>query len=133
MDSTEPSPNGISASNLYRLSSLLADTGYARVALDTVQAFEAEVEQFPWCFAGMLESVVWGRCGAKNVVVVGNEQNGQSVVERLRGGVGVARTVVGLGAGRGAWIRERNGLLAEMDLGKDGVWVCEGGVCRRGL
>ena len=60
MDSAEPSGNNISARNLYRLGSMLNDDAYIRAAGRTVAAFEAEVEQFPFTFAGMLGSVVMG-------------------------------------------------------------------------
>ncbi|KAL8803133.1 MAG: hypothetical protein Q9200_006341, partial [Gallowayella weberi] len=68
MDAAEPSSNSISASNLYRLSSLLNDDGYGRLAQETVGAFEAEVAEFPHCFAGMLGSVVLGKVGVTGVV-----------------------------------------------------------------
>lgn len=134
MDSTEPSSNNVSASNLHRLSTLLADETYARHARETVQAFEAEVEQFPWCFVGMLESVVWERCGGKGIVVVGVEsEDVAEKVKELRRQVGVGRTVLGLGPGKGEWIRGRNELVRGIDLTQPKVYVCEGGVCKEGL
>ncbi|MCJ1377183.1 hypothetical protein MMC17_000275 [Xylographa soralifera] len=75
MDAAEPSPNGTSALNLHRLSSLLGDERYARAARDTVRAFEAEVEQWPFTFPGMLGSVVLGRLGVRGVVIVGGERS----------------------------------------------------------
>ncbi|KAL9631371.1 MAG: hypothetical protein Q9164_005935, partial [Protoblastenia rupestris] len=51
MDAAEPSSNNVSARNLYRLSCMLDDEGYAKIAGETVMAFEAEVEQFPHTFA----------------------------------------------------------------------------------
>lgn len=134
MDSTEPSSNNVSASNLHRLSSLLTDENYARLARQTVQAFEAEVEQFPWCFVGMLDSVVWERCGGKGIVVVGAES--EDVAEKVKGlrrQLGVGRTVLGLGLGKGEWIRGRNELLKSIDLTQPKIYVCEGGVCKEGL
>lgn len=150
MDSTEPSPNNISASNLYRLSSMLDDPRYARLARETVQAFEAEVEQFPWCFAGLLGGVVWDRCGGKAIMIVHNDDDDDNgghananananargtvaeAVRRLRLKVGgVGRTVVAVGKGKGAWLRERNGLVRNLDLSKDGIWICEAGTCKQ--
>lgn len=137
MDSTEPSPNNISASNLHRLAALLSDADYAKVAVATAQAFEAEVEQFPWCFVGLLDAVVWERCGGVGVVVVGEggpaDADGEGVVQRLRKQVGVGRTVVKLGDGLGTWLRGRNQLLKTLDLNRDSVWICQGGSCREGL
>ncbi|KAI4181422.1 MAG: hypothetical protein LQ348_005022, partial [Seirophora lacunosa] len=63
MDAAEPSPNSVSATNLFRLASLLDHQPYRDLALNTIAAFEAEVEQFPWCFAGMLGAVVMARVG----------------------------------------------------------------------
>ena len=39
-----------------------------------MRAFEAEVEQWPFTFPGMLGSVVLGRLGVSGVVVVGGEE-----------------------------------------------------------
>ena len=140
MDAAEPSSNGISASNLYRLASMLEDEDYRRHARATVQAFEAEVEQFPWCFVSMLSSVVVGRLGCKGVVVTGlrgeaSPKKGTEAVEvlkKLRREVGVGRTIVGLGTSTGSWLRDRNPLFKDLDVAKDGVMVCENGVCREG-
>lgn len=152
MDSTEPSPNNITASNLFRLASILDDNGYATIARDTVLAFEAEVEQFPWCFVGLLGGVVWSRCGGTAIVLVNNDDEddvggdvgGDAVkgksgdaksdieraISRLRQRPGVARTVVMLGGGKGAWLRGRNRLLGNLDRANKGVYICEGGTCR---
>ena len=119
---------------------MLEDEEYRKHAKETVQAFEAEVEQFPWCFAGMLGSVVVGRLGGKGVVVTGLGTNtgevekgkAADIVKRLREKVGVGRTVVALGRGVGEWIKERNSLLEDLDVEREGVMVCEGGVCRQG-
>lgn len=129
MDAAEPSSNNISAQNLYRLSSMLDDASYHQMAKDTVEAFEAEVEQFPFTFSGMLGSVVMGHLGLKSVVLTGENDE---VLKRLRQIVRPNSTVVALGKGKGQWLRERNGLLKQMDAEKDGVMVCEGGACREG-
>ena len=140
MDAAEPSSNSVSARNLYRLSSMLGDERYGAVAAETVMAFEAEVEQFPHCFAGMLASVVIGRLGVKGVVLTGHaagEGNGgkevEAVLEKLRGQVRPDVTIVSVGKGRGDWLRSRNELLRAMDGEKIGVMVCEAGACREGL
>lgn len=75
MDSAEPSANNISARNLYRLGSMLEDEDYVRAGRETVDTFEAEVQQFPFCFAGMLGSVVLGRLGMKGIVIVDGSGN----------------------------------------------------------
>ena len=127
MDAAEPSSNNISARNLYRLSSMLDDASYFKKAKETVEAFEAEVEQFPFTFSGMLGSVVIGHLGLQGIVLTGENEE---LLKRLRQTVKPNSTVVAIGKGRGLWLRERNGLLKEMDAEKDGVMVCEGGACR---
>ncbi|KAL9027083.1 MAG: hypothetical protein Q9196_004349 [Gyalolechia fulgens] len=128
MDAAEPSSNSISASNLHRLASLLNHDPYRELAISTVAAFEAEVEQFPWCFAGMLGSVVMARCGVKNVVFIG-EESMKEVQKIVRGTVKPGRTVA---RGDGEWIREKNDLVRPMDREVARVMVCEGGMCREG-
>ena len=106
------------------------------MARDTLQAFEAEVEQFPWCFVGMLEGIVWERCGGQGVMLVGEDAGDAKrgdVVRKLRRDVGVGRTVVSLGKGMGDWIRGRNALVKEVSLERLGVWLGEGGRWREGL
>lgn len=129
MDAAEPSSNNISARNLYRLSSMLDDASYFKKAKETVEAFEAEVEQFPFTFSGMLGSIVMGHSGLKGVVLTGENDE---MLKRLRQTVRPNSTVVALGKSKGAWLRERNELLKQMDAEKDGVMVCEGGTCREG-
>lgn len=130
MDAAEPSSNNISARNLYRLSSMLDDASYFEKAKETIEAFEAEVEQFPYTFSGMLGSVVTGRLGLKGVVLTGNSKE---MLKRLRQTVRPNSTVLALGQGKGPWLRERNDLLKHMDVEKDGIMVCEGGACREGI
>ena len=130
MDAAEPSSNNISARNLYRLSSMLDDTSYFKKAKETVEAFEAEVEQFPFTFSGMLGSVVMGHLGLKGIVLTGENEE---ILKRLRQTVRPNSTVVALGKGKGSWLRERNDLLKQIDAEKDGVMVCEGSACREGV
>ncbi|MCJ1391482.1 hypothetical protein MMC18_004346 [Xylographa bjoerkii] len=154
MDAAEPSANNISAMNLHRLSSLLDDDSYARAARDTVQAFEAEVEQWPFTFPGMLGSVVLGRLGLSGVVIAGGERSEKDerggrakgetgeqepsttekeVLRKLRSELRPARTVVRLRGQEGGWLRERNALLRAMPGGAEvRVLVCEWGACREG-
>ena len=129
MDAAEPSSNNISARNLYRLSSMLDDPSYFKLAGEIIHAFEAEVEQFPHTFPGMLGSVVMGRLGLKGIILTGNSEE---VLKELRLQVAPNRTVVAIGGGKGGWLKQRNRLLREMDGEKGGVMVCEGGACRVG-
>ncbi len=124
MDAAEPSSNSISASNLHRLASLLDDDSYSKLAMETVAAFEAEVMQFPHCFAGMLGSIVMGKVGVQTVVVMGPFETAR---QKIKEGVGVGRTVAW---GGGEWLRARNELVGSIPMDKQGMMICAEGVCR---
>ena len=131
MDSAEPSANGVSASNLLRLASLLDDDAYATRAKQTLLAFEAEVLQHPFLFASLLDAVVLGRLGVRSVVVSGEGQRVERVLERLKKGVPVGRTVGRVGKGaRDGWLRGRNTVVGSVDGGREAVLVCEERACR---
>jgi uncharacterized protein YyaL (SSP411 family) len=132
MDASEPSTNGISASNLYRLSSMFNDQKYEKLAKETVASFESEMLQYPWLFASFMPSVVAGRLGVRGVVVAGGGDGDIPKIKEFekqpRGGLG---SFVKLGTGD-SWLRERNSLFRE--FGRDGkgvrVMVCENGTCK---
>jgi uncharacterized protein YyaL (SSP411 family) len=128
MDSSEPSTNGTSASNLYRLSSSLSDESYAKRAKETVAGFESEMLQYPWLFASFMPSIVAGHLGVKSVVLSGSgETVAQNFAKQPRGGLG---TIVRLD-NASTWLRERNPLLKDFALdGETRVLICENGVCR---
>ena len=130
MDTSEPSTNGISASNLYRLSSLLNDDTYSKKAKETVAGFESEMLQYPWLFASFMPSIVAGHLGLKGVVVSGEGIGGAKIKafeKQPRGGLG---TFARLDSSN-SWLRQRNSLLKDFGLdGKPRVLICEGGVCR---
>ncbi len=71
MDNAEPSANGVSATNLFRLSTLLEDEEYEKIARGTLAAFEAEIMQYPWLFGSFMPSIVAAECGVKGVIRVG--------------------------------------------------------------
>ncbi|KAL8791346.1 MAG: hypothetical protein Q9195_005884 [Heterodermia aff. obscurata] len=131
MDSAEPSSNNISASNLHRLASMLDDEEYARHARETVAAFEAEIEQFPFTFTGMLGSVVKSKLGSKGAVITGF--GNKEALAALRASIGPGRTVTRVGDGMGEWLRRRNLLVGALDNRRDGVFVCENKTCNEGL
>lgn len=70
MDNAEPSANGVSASNLFRLSTLLEDEDYEKLAKSTITAFEAEIMQYPWLFSSFMPPIVAANLGVKGVVRV---------------------------------------------------------------
>jgi len=131
MDNAEPSTNGVSARNLFRLSSILGDLTYSDRAKRTLHAFEAEIMEYPYLFVGMLDSVVAERLGVKGIVVTGSGQKVENEIKVLRGRTGVGRTVVRLGNGtKDKWLRERSELLRAMDPDKPGMQICEDGACK---
>jgi hypothetical protein len=75
MDNAEPSTNGISATNLFRLASLLDDENYEKIARGTLSAFEAEIMQYPWLFGNFMPVIVAAAVGVKGIVRVGPEAN----------------------------------------------------------
>ena len=145
MDNAEPSPNGISVQNLYRLSSILNDESYAEYARKTCQAFGPELMQHPFLFSSMMPAVIAGALvgGVQSVVIAGQGKEVEEAVNEIRGRVRGLETLVRLippgdddtttTAEGSTWLRARNKLLREMRADKPSVMVCEGGVCREEL
>ncbi|KAI9652313.1 MAG: hypothetical protein M1829_001675 [Trizodia sp. TS-e1964] len=75
MDGTEPSTNGISAQNLYRLGSMLDDQRYSKLAHETVRAFEVEILQHPFLYNSMMSCVVARDVGVRSIVVCHGKVN----------------------------------------------------------
>ncbi|KAK3903989.1 hypothetical protein C8A05DRAFT_32237 [Staphylotrichum tortipilum] len=96
MDKSQPSTNAVAASNLFRLGSLLPEgEKYLRQARETVNAFEAEILQYPWLFVSLLTGVVTARLGVRRVEV-GKEGEGRREWDwRPRGEAGVLVFVEG--------------------------------------
>lgn len=69
-ESATPSVNGVIARNLLRLSALLEDEGYRKLAQQTCNAFSVEIMQHPFLFVGLLDVVVGLELGVKNVTGV---------------------------------------------------------------
>jgi uncharacterized protein YyaL (SSP411 family) len=103
MDKSAPSTNAVAASNLFRLGTLLdgegrGREGYVAQAKETVNAFEAEILQYPWLFVSVLTGVVTARLGVRRVVVGRGDAEGLRGVwrrPRAEAGVLVVRVVVG--------------------------------------
>ncbi|KAF8862674.1 hypothetical protein BDZ45DRAFT_670876 [Acephala macrosclerotiorum] len=134
MDTSEPSTNGTSASNLYRLSSALSDSSYAQKAKETIAGFESEALQYPWLFASFMPGVVAGHFGVKGTVVYQGEETNSSSTQKIKEYEKSPRGSLASFARLdkdSKWLRERNELLR--DFGRDGktrILICEGGVCR---
>ncbi|PGG99892.1 hypothetical protein AJ79_08374 [Helicocarpus griseus UAMH5409] len=67
-DAATPSTNGVIAQNLLRLSVLLEDENYKRLARETVNAFAVEIMQHPFLFVGLLDAIVGLEVGVKGVI-----------------------------------------------------------------
>ncbi|KAF2716806.1 hypothetical protein K431DRAFT_234548 [Polychaeton citri CBS 116435] len=131
MDNSEPSTNGMSANNLFRLGSLLNDGAYEKMARQTVAAFEVELGQHPGLFSGMMRSVVASKVGMKGLMVIGDGDAAEAALQKSRGVVRPNCTVLRLGSGvNSSWLKERNQLLRDVDQNREMVQLCEGGVCK---
>jgi uncharacterized protein YyaL (SSP411 family) len=133
MDNAEPGTNGVSARNLDRLGALLEDEGYSKKARDTASAFEAEIMQHPFLFAGMMDAVVIGKLGTRHSVVTGEGERVEQWLKAYRSKPLTLGTISRIGKDRGEWLKKRNGLLHGMDYAKESVMVCEKGACREDL
>lgn len=78
-DSSEPSANGVSCENLFKLSGLLHDSFYSDKAIETLECFGKDIEAQPFGYCSMLGAVAaYLRRGNKKgsmttVLVVGGE------------------------------------------------------------
>ncbi|KAB5528924.1 hypothetical protein GE09DRAFT_1148923 [Coniochaeta sp. 2T2.1] len=115
MDTAQPSTNGVSASNLFRLAALLNDRSYSARARETVNAFEVEILQYPWLFVGLLGAVVSARLGVRGGVVVispGEETEEEEEVLPRADARAVLR--VKTGGDGGGWLLKRNEALGKV-------------------
>lgn len=84
-DSAHPAANGIIVQNLLRLSHLLNDEKYAKLAEETVTAFAAEILQHPFLFVNLLDGVVGLEIGVKGIVgVIRNKSENAKVSEEKK-------------------------------------------------
>ena len=131
MDNAEPSTNGVSASNLFRLGSLLNDDGYEKMGKQTAAAFEVEMGQHPGLFSGMMASVVASTLGMKGLMVAGEGEAAEAAVRKFNENVAPNCTILRVGGGaKSEWLRSRNELLRDVDGSKPMLQLCEGGVCK---
>jgi uncharacterized protein YyaL (SSP411 family) len=101
-DNAEPSANGVSAQNLFRLASMLGDAGYAEHAKRTCLAFAPEMQQHAFVFTSMLPAVVAGGAGMKSLVLAGRGPLvDEAAVSLLRTRVRPLETVVRWRGGAG--------------------------------
>ena len=117
MDTSLPSANAASVSNLFRLSALLAEPTFALLARETLAAFEVEMLQYPWLFPGLLAGVVAARLGGRHYAVVEGEGEPAPLAKRLNHAVlaspsGGLRTLAWVKDG--SWLAGKNRLLSDL-------------------
>lgn len=69
-EAATPSVNGVIARNLLRLSALLDEERYRKLARETCNAFSVEIMQHPFLFVGLLDVVVGLDLGVRTVAGV---------------------------------------------------------------
>ncbi|KAI5860631.1 hypothetical protein GGS23DRAFT_579605 [Durotheca rogersii] len=72
MDTSQPSVNAVSVSNLFRLGGLLGDEKYTYLAKESLNAFGVEMLEHPNLFPGLLCGVVPWRLGGRHWISVGD-------------------------------------------------------------
>ena len=131
MDNAEPSTNGVSANNLFRLGSLLNDDKYEKLARKTIAAFEVEIGQHPGLFSGMMSSVVASKLGMKGLMVVGDGEAAEASLKKFNENITPNYTILRIGGGANSeWLRSRNELLTNLGGSRQMLQLCEGGVCK---
>ncbi|PNS20463.1 hypothetical protein CAC42_5913 [Sphaceloma murrayae] len=140
MDNAEPSTNGVSASNLFRLGALLNTTTsegrlgtgeatFEELATRTLRAFEVELGQHPGLMTGLLGSVVLSRLGVKSILVAGEGEKAEKAVRTVREGIWPGVVLLRVRKdGVGSWLEGKNETLKGLG-GKEMVQVCEGTKC----
>ncbi|KAI1417341.1 hypothetical protein F5Y13DRAFT_83472 [Hypoxylon sp. FL1857] len=71
MDTSQPSVNAVSVSNLFRLGGLLGDDKYTYLAKESVNAFGVEMLEHPNLFPGLLCGIIPWKLGGKHWIAVG--------------------------------------------------------------
>lgn len=131
MDNAEPSTNGVSAQNLFRLGSMLDDERFTATAKKTVKAFDVELSQHPGLLTGLLGAVITARMGIRGMMLSGESQGVEDAAKTLRLTVRPGSTVVRVGGGsKSQWLKSRNELLKDLDEKKEMIQLCEGRQCK---
>lgn len=66
MDTSLPSINAVSVTNLFQLGHLVQDEKLTAMARASINAFEVEMLQHPWLYPGLLGGVVTARLGLQD-------------------------------------------------------------------
>lgn len=75
-DAAEPSSNGVSCANLYRLSAILANSEYETYAIGILDCYGKDLTAQPFGYCSMLGSVLARMNGMETVVLVGEDKDG---------------------------------------------------------
>ena len=136
MDTSLPSINAVSASNLFRLGSITANETYTLLAKETVNAFEAEILQYPWLFPGLLTGITILRLGGLNFVVLRQNKESAGVAsgsvsfddffKALNSAPSGGLKAFSVISGKDSWVLEKNPALKKLAEGKDGIYCLEG-------
>lgn len=119
MDTALPATNAMAVSNLFRLGAALNNDTYVAMGRETINAFEAEILQYPWLFPGLLSGVVSARLGGKTWVIVKDPSGNDGEIPRkllaklygeARGGL---RSLV-IVSGEDDLVAQRNPAIAEL-------------------
>ncbi|KAJ0305535.1 hypothetical protein COL516b_005231 [Colletotrichum fioriniae] len=136
MDTALPSTNAVSVSNLFRLGTMLNNESYATTARESINAFEAEILQYPWLFPGLLSGVVTARLGGVTWVVVRGPDGAQDelTTKLLRKlsveASGGLRNVVLLKSEEDVLAQRNPALRALVQAQRPGSYLLENGVFR---
>ncbi|EFX01859.1 duf255 domain containing protein [Grosmannia clavigera kw1407] len=141
MDTTLPATNGVAASNLFRLGSLLGDEEYSHLARETIHSFEVEMLQHSWLFPTLLSQIVSARLGGLQFASVAAAPSAADPVvaeyfRRPRAGLCSLLYVAPVEANGTddamSWLRARNPALAALPthLG-GGSYVLQNGTWRK--
>ncbi|KAI5921906.1 hypothetical protein F4810DRAFT_317413 [Camillea tinctor] len=80
MDTSQPSTNSVSVSNLFRLGALLSDRKYTYLAKESVNAFGVEMGEHSYLFPGLLCGIIPWKLGGHHWIAVGdNNSNRQAL------------------------------------------------------
>lgn len=140
LDSQEPSTNGTSANNLFRLATILGDSKLDKYARQTCFAFSTELLQHPFLFSSLMPSIVASNLGMRSVVLAGSPGDPTIAIHlrKLRSKLLTNTTLVQLDPVKEEsfeWLLNRNPLFRELlkmatkEGGKPVVQVCEGTKC----
>lgn len=144
MDTTLPATNGVAATNLFRLGSLLDDEEYTHLARETIHAFEVEMLQHSWLFPTLLSQIVSARLGGLQFASVAAAPSAADPVVAeyfrqpragLRSLVYVSPAAINGTGDAASWLRARNPTLAalaeEAGGGGGGSYVFGKGMWRK--